>query len=416
MNIGMKAFYVNDAIVDNIRKEVVSDIQFKLDSSSVKTYTEQYVNHLFTDNSNNLIDFHFIDMNRKTSSNVEIYNYESQTVILKTYVRPMRTIILQLDSNSMNNAYIITNVDDNTYKYKLFEKEKSVYVSYPKKGFQIEFDGGHFYGRLNKENSTPSYALIINIFNENPNYVNKLKIHSSFIESTNEVITKDENIVLIEPSIIEETDLLTYSFFENLLYKKQFPSSQLIQTMSHLSDNNYIQIVKHTVKKVELPTCHNDISILIDLSNNIGNRFLQRFTKNMYSPNTCNWMIDEYTKYNEKSDVLSIEKVPIVFNYVFFSFKEIIEYFIKSYCVDSDIKISITSGDFIKYKCNDTNDSIGKGVSCMIILSKNADIIFNDGLTYKLNQGDILLYKKQFFTVNCDDEVYIILFDITVCL
>jgi hypothetical protein len=127
-------------------------------------------------------------------------------------------------------------------------------------------------------------------------------------------------------------------------------------------------------------------------------------------------MIDEYTKYNEKSHVLSIEKVPIVFNYVFFSFKEIIEYFIKSYCVDSDIKISITSGDFIKYKCNDTNDSIGKGVSCMIILSKNADIIFNDGLTYKLNQGDILLYKKQFFTVNCIDEVYIILFDITVGL
>ena len=180
MNVGMKAFSVDDTIVDNIRNEVVCDIQFKLNASSVKTYTEQYVNHLFTDNSNNyFIDFRFIDTNRSTAKNVEIYNYESQSVILKTYVRPIRTIILQLDNDCVEDTtYIITNVDDNAYKYKLFEKEKSLHILSPTKGFQIEFDGGHFYGKIQNENSiysSASYALIINIFKEVPPYVNHLK-------------------------------------------------------------------------------------------------------------------------------------------------------------------------------------------------------------------------------------------------
>lgn len=415
----MKTCIINENIVNNIRDELeISFVtsKFKLDQSNIKTYTEKYVNSFF-DTSSTLVEFYFINLNADAPNNVEIYNYESKTVILKKYVRPIRTIILWLDDECLNNKFIITNVDDNAYKYKLFRNETSIHLLNPCKAHQIDFNGNYFYGKIKvkTENSDiPNYALIINVFNEMPNYINSLKIHSTLVNETHKLY--ESSMSNNTEAIIIENNFVSYDFFDNLLYNKNIPSVYLDILTTY--NDPHIQIIKSMIKKEPASSCKNDILMIIDPSNNIGcNRFLQRFTKNIYSPITCKWIIDEYSKCNSHTNSISIEKMPNIFSYVVFSFKEIIDFFIKSYCVDSDINISITSGEIIKYKSCDMVDLGGFGVSCLLLLSNKASIVFNDGLNYELTQGDVLLYKKQEFGLKCLDECcYIALFYITVSL
>ena len=170
----MKNCTIDETIVHNIRSEITPNIaigKYKFDKANIKTHTEQYVK-MCTTVDNLFVEFYFIDINiqRTTNNNVELYNYECPSIILKTYIRPIHTTVLYLDDESINNAFIITNLDDNVYKFKQFANESAIYLSYPKKGSQIEFNGGHYYGKiktgLTVADNMPSYVLIINSFKE----------------------------------------------------------------------------------------------------------------------------------------------------------------------------------------------------------------------------------------------------------
>ena len=255
----------------------------------------------------------------------------------------------------------------------------------------------------------PSYVLIINSFKEPPHYAHQLKTYSAKTSELADISLSE--IIYTNPCIMED-DLLTYDFFNDLLYKKQIV---LKQTMTCVSQNEpFVQIIKPEIKVIK-QVC--DVAMLISETTLIDNRFLQRFTKNIYSYITCKWMIDEYIKYNNHTNSLMMEKMPQVFSYVLFSFKEIIDFFIKSYCIDDDIQIKITPGIINKYKSSQdiiasTNNN---SITCVLSLSSNTSIDFKDGLKCVLEQGGLLIYKNQPFEVASSVEnKYMLLFDITI--
>jgi len=86
------------------------------------------------------------------------------------YEYPMLSCVTYLNDNP-DCPTIITNVDLNCYKYKEFENQTELLLSFPVKNKQITFDGKYYHGCtvINDESVVKDrYIIAINLWNKKP--------------------------------------------------------------------------------------------------------------------------------------------------------------------------------------------------------------------------------------------------------
>lgn len=151
------------------------------------------------------------------------------------------------------------------------------------------------------------------------------------------------------------------------------------------------------------------INIIIEEQNKINiflkNIFLRRVVYDgIYSKNVCNWMIMECEEYARKNNYwnanshISIDKISSIFNFCLFSFNDIFNKIIKSYCLTDSAKLNILDIFIAKNGADLNND---KSIITINIPLNNCEdgtndgIQFNDGITTFLKQGDLIVYSSK---------------------
>jgi hypothetical protein len=132
-------------------------------------------------------------------------------------------------------------------------------------------------------------------------------------------------------------------------------------------------------------------------SNIVYNRFTQRFVKiEMYTKLICKWFINEYEICNSGSSI-DIEKIRPIIPFFLFSLTHISDFFAKSYNIIIGTSLDINNCIITKYTKYNTNQhtNLSSGFVCILFLSEKTDILFNDGLLYNMNQGDMIIYENE---------------------
>lgn len=353
--------------IQNLKSTYTEDFLYDITKKQMESFSDE-----------NFIEFYFTDINNSNNEIFELYKYENMKRINKIYEFPIHTEVIFLDNNS-TNLFIVTNVTNEKYKYKIFSNETDVFLFHPQKGCQIEFDGDKCYGKMNMDQKTyiPSYALILNVYKKKPN--GSYSTNKEYIRNPKMNIKME----ILKNEIQEIDEIFTETFFEDLLYKKTI-SSKILEDISRIKFP--LHIIK---KKNELKInnrCHKeDLTLLENITD--YNRFIQRFTySRFYSIQTCDFLLQQYKL--SKMEICEINKLQHIFQYVCFSFNEVTTFFSESYGLNTNINIKNASICPCVLECV-------KDFSCIVFLENSSKIVFEDGTQYHLKKGDFIIFNNK---------------------
>jgi hypothetical protein len=334
------------------------------------------------------------------------------------YIYPLLSNIIYLNDNIYPT--IITNIDLEKYKYKEFDNENDITIIFPKKNKHISFDGSNINGTyaLFEENreDVPRHLLSINLWNKKPTnveYYNSNEKEKLYNKQTLLINIDTETNCDFKKNIMVK-DILNYNFFENLLYKNI--NQHLI--FLDLLNKYYIEGVyflkieekkdEFNLEKITKHKLINDIENIKTIDNIVSNnRFLQRFIfNNIYSQDTCNWIIKESELYAKENGGwtknMSIDKIQSIFKYILETLPNIISKFHKYYCIPEITETNILELFILKYEEGYQNNfdlyNNGSVLTFNVMLSSSKDYEgggkqFNDGIKISLEQGDLLLHS-----------------------
>jgi hypothetical protein len=357
-------------------------------------------------NSNVFIEFY---LNNKNNNNLITENYENIKPVIKTITNLQET----------NGPNLITNINNETYKFKKFNYTNFICFSNKKCLKHISFDGGNYFHSesisLNNITDYENCDLIVNLWNEKIN--NSLQTYNNCKDS---VIFYGKNEKLINKFFINEDNVkivtLKKNNFENILdnifYKKEYSDYNNLYNEISIYFNDYdifffdlseITINNNYCKKTIVDiNCKKDINILLP-------KFQQRFCyKNFYNNFSCNFIVNEinnYIKNNEKdnTDIIDIDKIPNILNIILTSFQDIINYLCLSYCMDpTNKKVEIEHIYILK---NDVNNNKTHAYyiqdkttfSVKILLNnyfKGGNLHFNDDLIMNFEKGELIIHSS----------------------
>jgi hypothetical protein len=349
----------------------------------------------------------YIEFSFKTefNNNLELEKKDNQIPFLKTLTY----------LNNSNNISLITNIDCETYKYKNFNDSHNICFSLHKKLNHISFEGGKYYhsdcityNNTNLENK--SLILILNLWDEKPNTKNNLQLNNE-LNFINNIITKINNNY--KSKLIITNDNLFNTIFEKIFYSKNYDLY-----------NNLTDLISDDIKNYDLfiftlpKNLQNNHDIEVQNINKLypieltERKYLQRFSyKNFYNTFSCNWIINElnnYLKNNEdfikNKNIVNVENIPNLLNFILSSFQQIINYICLSYCInENDKKFQILNVNIEKIEKNQSvNDEIqefkndNSNFSVKIFLNNNFEnqiLYFDDNITYFLEKGDLIIHN-----------------------
>jgi len=399
-------------------------------------------NHTDNDTENyisNIINYHIERLNLQDkfhANNIEvqtlknpdnkIYPIFKKNEIDKTIKYPILSCMVFLTDSEL--PFVITEIDIDNYKYKEFKNQDTLNVIFPKKNTHVVFNGNTCNGFVipkdtNTNNDDRIHALVINVwYSETGN--TKLEMTRA-IEKT---ITPE--FIPLNNQIIWSNDLLTYNMYNNLLYIKKYTHediNNILELYDKDASQNWYVIRKSEINLKNVGTFTNSKN---NGQSNLNNRFLQRFTiKNFLSPNTCEWLMNPTTKNDTNlSSPHDESNICMMKNKEMNSFtrtmlETVCDEVNKSYNINNTLnsKIEITDVLLVKYDKNNTlNNGLkmylnpGHHITAEIMLSSLTDIeqnnnnnnkegqlIFDDGLSLILNQGDMAIYSNSIaYSVN----------------
>jgi hypothetical protein len=440
----------NQEIIDNFLN--VKRCLLLLDlSKSINEYSivEQIVYNIASFHFNrlniSLNDSVFVEFWFKSVSDTDKFHLDCDEVVRHTqnkYIHPLLSCVTYL--NDHNCPTILTNIDLEIYKYKDFEEQTSLFLSFPRLGKHITFEPDKFHGTSNLYNNNnykkPRYMLAINLWNKKPENIpyydgkiydsqnNITELKDNIIEYK-KIITNIANIDDPFQTICVSDKIINFNLFEKLLYKKEkdlfFKFEELI---SENNDNHTFKIiVNNDAEKIKLQqdlknkygNIIDDINAILDEKTAIKyNRFLQRFQfQQIYTNDICRWIINECENYaiqnggwtknrhnNYPTTDLPIDKVKTIFYFIIESLKTISLKIKQSYNLNDEIKINFVDVFVVKYKFNEQSyleiHKDGSFLSFNILLSNPNDFegggtYFDDGLIMTPEQGDLILHSSK---------------------
>jgi len=359
---------------------------------------------------------------------------------LGNYVYPLLSCVAYLN-DSPNYPTIITNIDMNCYKYKEFDTQNEVILSFPLHNKQITFNGSFFHGSTTLDDNQPMderYIIAINFWKTKPHDVEyyKQNVDSEFSDKI--IFSKNESLITLREdttnihSVPVCDDTINYSLFNDILYNKNYDScyrfNNFIKTTICNKSNTFKFILDKSIKEdkeyAELTRKYGVIMDDIrDIRNNdtnlkYNNRFLQRFSfSNIYSVDMCRYIINESEKYATENGGwmtnrhvsypttdLSVDKIPSIFGIVLESLNTILKKISISYELHNDIAINIKDLFVVKYSHESQNKlethKDGSFISFNILLNESGEFegggtLFDDGLTYHSEQGNMLIHSSR---------------------
>ena len=298
--------------------------------------------------------------------------------------------------------------------------------------------------------SDDRYIIAINLWNKKPIGVEYYAPTATATATASTMFQNDVNLITISAttdsnigSINVSNDVINYNLFNDILYNKKINAchvfNKLIQkyrldnavehTVEHAAKNvNTFKFVldnsiKEKQKHVELKNKYGDImddfKAIMDKTIDLKyNRFLQRFTyPNTYSSDICNYIVGEcerYAKHNGGWTVdrhikypttdLPVDKIPSIFGLILETLKTITARVSASYGLDDKMVINVKDLFVVKYSADAQNQlemhCDGSFLSFSILLNDTSEFegggtYFDDGLTCRLNKGDMLLHSGQ---------------------
>lgn len=346
--------------------------------------------------------------------------------------------------NDCESPIMITNTNNENYKYKIFQDDRNIILSIPQSCKHISFDflkGDellHLFYKKNEVTTVP-YILCINLYDIMP----KIGFYNNINNTLINEIQKIEDIT-IEKSVVDKLSLNynereTHEFYEELLYSNNITDENYIRllepiknkdvlhpfsfsskdpakqvVMNDKSDTDCAFSMRNDVKDMFISLkpydnkllgnavndIGNDIDTIMDPSNNIlFNRFVQRFKYNkIYTPDICNWIISETENHASSNKGWTTSRherypttdIPVgdiksILQFVLTSFYgTILPKIEKSYCLDDTIMIDINDLFIVKYHEKAQNNlelhKDGSLLSFNILLSDTKE--FDGGGTY----------------------------------
>ncbi len=356
-----------------------------------------------------------------------------------SYVYPLLSCITYLNDVS-GCPTIITNVDMECYKYKEFESQSEVILSLPLRNKQITFDGHFFHGSttlFNNQDIQELYMIAINFWKIKPHHVEYYNIDHDSNCNNNPSFERDESFITLREdntkfySVNVCSDTINYSLFDDILYNKKTDScyrfNEFIKsnynngyhTFKFVLDHSIAEEKKHAGLKAKYGIIMDDIrEISNDKINLKYNRFLQRFSfPKIYSPDMCIYIINECEKYakhndgwttkrhrNYPSTELPVDKIPTIFGIILETLKTITNKISISYGLHDDMVLDIKDLFVVKYSHDAQNQlemhTDVSFISFNILLNESSEFegggtYFDDGLTSRLEQGDILIHSSR---------------------
>jgi hypothetical protein len=430
---------LSDIIYENFTTEILNDTKLLNTSQDNFNLLEKYVYDISMFHFNRLnIEYnsstHYIEFWCKNSVQLNNYHFDCDEYEKKTnnnFIYPFLSNIIYL--NDSIYPTVLTEVDLEKYKYKEFQNEKNIIIVFPRKNKHITFDGSKRHGvtsifEEDKINDA-RYIIAINLWNRRPvnvEYYQKYQKNVANVYNNTIPIVNITQIYDYGVTDIIVKNILNYDFFENLFYKRQNCSlfSDLLKKQGN-DNNNYIfkiiekqndeqndeqKIIKH--KKLM-----NDIENIKTIDNIVNNnRFLQRLIiNNLYSRDTCNWIINEselYAKDNGgwttnrhkkyPTTDIQVNNIKPIFKYILGTMPNIMDKIFRFYCIPINISINIVDLFVVKYEKDAQNKleihTDGSFITFSIMLSSSKDYQgggteFNDGIQMFLEQGDILVHS-----------------------
>ena len=389
-----------------------------------------HLNHHTEDSSNNINDY-FIEFwikNTPLLNNIHIDCDEDEKEMNKNIVYPTKSIITYLNDHLYPTLF--TNIDAEQYKYKSFEKENNIKVVFPKQNTQVSFDGSKYHGeiKLNEisdaDDEKERLVLAINIWKHKPPNID---FYESSLDVSSETYNKTTSLINIlvnhDKHMIHADKQFSEKLFDNLLFKNDLSICLLFKDEIQealtknmycidIQDNsiyneNQIQLLNERIAK--------DIENISSDTVQLNNRFLQRFVyEKFFSREICEWIIFEANEFGDKygwnvfrhqyhpTVDMPLQAINRVFKFCAFAFSNLFKKIFKSFCIPEKYTADIQDMFIVKYEV-DTQKSLnthqdGTHLSFNIMLSDINDYegggtYFDDGLTYYLNRGDVLVHS-----------------------
>ena len=387
------------------------------------------------------IENHTIEFCCKSIVQTQTLHVEYDKMLQRTtgkYIYPLLSCITYL--NDANCPTIITNIDTDCYKYKEFESQSEFIISLPKRNKQITFDGHFFHGSItlfDNQNIQEQYIIAINFWKTRPLDINFYNPDTEpvcntadFLNCKNTHFVLDEDVTEICSIYLTEQEI-NYNFFNDILYNNKNDSYYLFNpsilsnhskgyhTFKFIKDPLLTAEIYHLQLKDKYGSIVDDIRGIINPNINLNyNRFLQRFLfSKIYSVDICSYIINEYEKYAKLHDksknkhqttlatCISVDKIPSIFGIILETLKTITNKIHISYGLHPDMSIDINDLFVVKYSYDKQNTVEMPNNSSFFLFNillndvnqfKDGGTHFADGLTYCLEQGDILIYNSYF--------------------
>ena len=351
----------------------------------------------------------------KTFNDVSVeFFFKTPTCDKVNFVNNTNTLLSSITcfDDSPETLAIFTDISMDDYKYKKYAKYETgrkLFIFALEKGKHIIYNSSN--ASLFKCGTNMHSVLFINIF-DSPNNTNN---------TFEPVVNK---LSFIEDTVrnVEIKKILNFDFYQNLLYQKSDECIKFAQMLLDKENKNIeftdIFDINYETNVMLTKKYGNVVQDIVEMSkfNFKLNRFCQRFTiKNLLSTKTCNWFIHEAEKYasthgwettNFKRHItadIDLSKLESIHDYfVKFELQNILEVIQQSYCLPAETQFNVTNLNLIKYS-SETLSGIDRHTDSSfftfnISLNSHSDyegggIIFDDGLIFKNNIGDMLIHS-----------------------
>jgi hypothetical protein len=355
------------------------------------------------------------------------------------YVYPLLSCVTYLNDDS-SCPTIITNVDMDCYKYKEFESQTELILSLPVRNKQITFDGRFFHGSttlFDNQDIQERYIIAINFWKTKPHEVEYYNLNNEKISNYDPSFDRDESLIKLHEDNTEIcsvnvcNDTINYILFNDILYNKKtdacYRFNEFIKTNRINGYNTFKFVLDYSIKEEKKHAeLKNKYGVIMDDIREISNdkinlkynRFLQRFSfPKMYSADMCRYIINECEKYAKlnggwttkrhhtyPTTDLPVDKIPSIFGIILETLKTITNKISLSYGLHDDMTINIKDLFVVKYSHDAQNQleihTDGSFISFNILLNESSEFegggtYFDDGLTSRLEQGDILIHSSR---------------------
>jgi len=388
----------NNLVFNNIDIELtnIGNTSYQLNLDKIKyselehfvnQITQYHISRLAIINMKKCIEFSVVSGN----------NNDFNTVYDKQYYEKhnkKKNPLLSIIANFKNSIcqLLLTDINNEQYKFKLFDDQTQVRLFMLKTYQHIAFDSSKFYGcsnmlNINNDNLSQPY-LLINIWEDSyddiPYYSNNNIIHTDIPITINSIYCEQ----------IDEYTGDVHNFFENLLYNHSCNFEQGHSKLLCDSKYNLYKIYMQKIRDTPTPNLY-----IKEPTYNTEDRLLQTFNYAHAFPDwMCKWFTNEFNTIRNGANSIDIECIPNISSYFFLQFPHLFEEINYFYSIQQSnvniqyIKICQLSGNklLINDDVNDNKSTFLHIYVCINNKNNDSSLIVNGNISLYLNQGSMI--------------------------